>query len=138
MQCNYSSVVTWLFGFSISTAVFNKEEDIGTYTVKAVDDPRTLNKILYIRPPGNIYSFNDVVSLWEKKIGKNLERVYVPEDQLLKNIQGASVVDSHFISFVCKLYIYIYIYSDMNKLVNFAVLMVLHISNWMLAIFIML
>ncbi|KAF6162295.1 hypothetical protein GIB67_008424, partial [Kingdonia uniflora] len=38
-------------------AVYNKEDDIGTYTIKVVDDPRTLNKILYIRPPENIYSF---------------------------------------------------------------------------------
>ncbi|KAH9656731.1 Phenylcoumaran benzylic ether reductase 1 [Citrus sinensis] len=69
-------------------AVYNKEDDIGTYTIKAVDDPRTLNKILYIKPPGNIYSFNDLVSLWERKIGKTLQRVYVPEEQVLKNIQG--------------------------------------------------
>lgn len=72
-------------------AVFNKEDDIGTYTIKAVDDPRTLNKVLYIKPPGNIYSFNDLVSLWEKKIGKTLERIYVPEEQLLKNIQEAPI-----------------------------------------------
>ncbi|KAI5577295.1 hypothetical protein POPTR_009G118100v4 [Populus trichocarpa] len=72
-------------------AVFNKEDDIATYTIKAVDDPRTLNKILYIKPPANTISFNDLVSLWEKKIGKTLERIYVPEEQLLKNIQEASV-----------------------------------------------
>ncbi|XP_052288370.1 phenylcoumaran benzylic ether reductase Pyrc5 isoform X3 [Citrus sinensis] len=71
-------------------AVYNKEDDIGTYTIKAVDDPRTLNKILYIKPPGNIYSFNDLVSLWERKIGKTLQRVYVPEKQVLKNIQEAA------------------------------------------------
>ncbi|CAK9134085.1 unnamed protein product [Ilex paraguariensis] len=70
-------------------AVFNKEEDIGTYTIKAVDDPRTLNKILYIKPPGNVYSFNELVSLWEKKIGKTLERIHVPEEQILKNIAEA-------------------------------------------------
>ncbi|KAF2290091.1 hypothetical protein GH714_029926 [Hevea brasiliensis] len=70
-------------------AIFNKEDDIATYTIKAVDDPRTLNKILYIRPPANIYSFNDLVSLWEKQISKTLERIYVPEEQLLKNIQEA-------------------------------------------------
>ncbi|KAH9696194.1 Phenylcoumaran benzylic ether reductase 1 [Citrus sinensis] len=74
-------------------AVYNKEDDIGTYTIKAVDDPRTLNKILYIKPPGNIYSFNDLVSLWERKIGKTLERVYVPEEQVLKNIQAAPPVN---------------------------------------------
>ncbi|XP_058092061.1 eugenol synthase 2-like isoform X3 [Magnolia sinica] len=69
----------------------NPKEDIGTFTIKAVDDPRTLNKILYLRPPANIYSFNDVVSLWEKKIGKTLERIYVPEEQLLKNIQESPI-----------------------------------------------
>ncbi|GLU02889.1 hypothetical protein SLE2022_201220 [Rubroshorea leprosula] len=71
-------------------AVFNKEEDITTYTIKAVDDPRTLNKILYIRPPLNTYSFNDLVPLWERKIGKTLERIYVSEEQLLKNIQEST------------------------------------------------
>ncbi|OWM88321.1 phenylcoumaran benzylic ether reductase Pyrc5-like [Punica granatum] len=72
-------------------AIFNKEDDIATYTIRAVDDPRTLNKILYIRPPANIYSFNDLVSLWEKKIGKTLERIYIPEEQVLKDIQEAPV-----------------------------------------------
>lgn len=61
-------------------------EDIANYTIKAVNDPRTLNKILFVRPPGNILSFNEIMSLWEKKIGKTLEKVHVPEDQLLKNI----------------------------------------------------
>ncbi|KAG6585590.1 Phenylcoumaran benzylic ether reductase TP7, partial [Cucurbita argyrosperma subsp. sororia] len=68
--------------------IFNLEEDIGTYTIKAVDDPKTENKILYIRPPKNTYSFNDLVALWEKKIDKVLEKIYVPEDQILKDIQG--------------------------------------------------
>ncbi|KAJ4980337.1 hypothetical protein NE237_031174 [Protea cynaroides] len=69
-------------------AVFNKEEDIATYTIRAVDDPRTLNKILYVRPPPNIFSFNEFIALWENKIGKTLEKIYVTEEQILKNIQG--------------------------------------------------
>ncbi|TQD81953.1 hypothetical protein C1H46_032500 [Malus baccata] len=72
-------------------AVFNKEDDIGTYTIRAVDDPRTLNKILYLKPPQNIYSFNELVALWEKKIGKVLEKVYVPEDKILKDIAEAPI-----------------------------------------------
>ncbi|KAK3440980.1 hypothetical protein EUGRSUZ_B01243 [Eucalyptus grandis] len=64
---------------------------LGDGNVKAMDDPRTLNKIMYIRPPANAYSFNDLVSLWERKIGKTLERVYVPEEQVLKNILEAAV-----------------------------------------------
>lgn len=79
-----------IMGDGTPKAVFNKEEDIGTYTIKAVDDPRTLNKILYVRPPLNTYSFNDLVSLWEKKIGKTLERIHVPEEQILKQITEAS------------------------------------------------
>lgn len=55
-----------------------------------MDDPRTLNKTVLIRPPKNIYTFNELVALWEKKIGKTLEKVYVPEEQLLKDIQGQS------------------------------------------------
>lgn len=72
-------------------AIFNKEDDIGTYTIRAVDDPRTLNKILYIKPPKNIYSFNELISLWEKKIGNTLEKIYVPEEQLLKDIQESPI-----------------------------------------------
>lgn len=70
--------------------IFVKEEDIATYTIKAVDDPRTLNKIVYLRPPENILSINEIVSLWEKKIGKTLEKTYLLEDQLLKKIQESS------------------------------------------------
>ncbi|XP_027354063.1 isoflavone reductase-like protein [Abrus precatorius] len=78
-----------IFGHGNIKAIFNNEEDIGTYTVKAVDDQRTLNKVLYLRPPKNIYSFNEVVALWEKKIGKTLEKSYVSEDKLLKDIEEA-------------------------------------------------
>lgn len=71
-----------------SSAIFVDEVDVAAYTIKAMDDPRTLNKILYLRPPANIYSINDLVSLWEKKACKTLERIYVPEEQVLKNIKG--------------------------------------------------
>ncbi|CAN1255797.1 Phenylcoumaran benzylic ether reductase 1 [Linum perenne] len=77
-----------ILGDGNAKAVFNREEDIGTYTIRAVDDPRTLNKLVYIRPPNNIYSFNDLVSLWERKIEKKLERVYVPEEEILKHTRG--------------------------------------------------
>uniref|UniRef100_A0A0E0E200 NmrA-like domain-containing protein n=1 Tax=Oryza meridionalis TaxID=40149 RepID=A0A0E0E200_9ORYZ len=74
-------------GPSNRQGVFATEEDVGTYTIKAVDDPRTLKKILYLRPPSNILSHNELVSLWEKKVGKTFERVYIPEDEVLKKTQ---------------------------------------------------
>ncbi|KAI3726513.1 hypothetical protein L1987_66310 [Smallanthus sonchifolius] len=77
-----------------------KEEDIALTTIKAVDDPRTLNKTLIFRPPGNILSFNEIVSIWESKIGKTLGRTYVSEDQLLKNIQVAPSELSSFLSII--------------------------------------
>lgn len=77
-----------IFFILSKTGVFATEEDVGTYTIKAVDDPRTLNKILYLRPSSNILSHNELVSLWEKKVGKTFDRVYIPEDEVLKKIQG--------------------------------------------------
>ena len=73
---------------SVVSGVYVTEEDIGVYTIKAVDDPRTLNKTLFLKPSANILTFNEIVSLWENKIGHTLEKIYVPEDQLLKNISG--------------------------------------------------
>eukprot|EP01018_Ginkgo_biloba_P008362 Gb_21755 [translate_table: standard] len=87
-----------IFGDGNTKAVFVKEEDIGTFTIKAVDDPRTLNKTLYLRLPANIFSFNELVALWEKKIGKTLEKVYVPEEQVLKTIAETSFPGNLFIS----------------------------------------
>jgi len=81
------------FEMSVS-GVYVSEEDVGTYTIKAVDDQRTLNKILYLRPPANVLTFNQLVSLWEKKIKSTLEKVYIPEDQILKNIQGQCIYSS--------------------------------------------
>ena len=78
----------FLLTFVSFTVVLNTEEDVATYTIRSVDDPRTLNKILYVRPPGNTLSYNDLVSLWEKHHSEILKRVYVSEDKVLKIIKG--------------------------------------------------
>ncbi|PIA52710.1 hypothetical protein AQUCO_01000525v1 [Aquilegia coerulea] len=80
-----------ILGDGNAKAVLNQEDDVATYTIKAVDDPRTLNKIFYIKPPSNTLSFNELVALWEKKIGKNLEKTFVPEEEVLKNIEEAPI-----------------------------------------------
>ncbi|KAH0694437.1 hypothetical protein KY285_021534 [Solanum tuberosum] len=79
-------------------AVFNEEHDIGTYTIKAVDDPRTLNKSLYIRPPKNTLSFNELVVIWEKLIGKTLEKIYVPGEQILKDVQPSQTLINYMLA----------------------------------------
>ncbi|PKA53888.1 Isoflavone reductase-like protein [Apostasia shenzhenica] len=94
-----------IFGDGNAKVIFNLEDDIGTFAYKAADDPRTLNKIVYLRPAGNIYSHNELVDLWEKKTGKKFERVYVSEEDVIKLIKEASgprkeVLDIHYCAFV--------------------------------------
>ncbi|KAK3037646.1 hypothetical protein RJ639_030423 [Escallonia herrerae] len=64
------------------------EDDIGTYTAKALDDPRTLNKTLYLRPPENILSQRQLVEKWEKLSGKILEKVEVSAEEFLASMEG--------------------------------------------------
>ena len=61
------------------------EVDVRTYTIKAAGNLRTLNKVVHIRLPANYLTFNEVVSLWEKKIGMTLEKIYVPEEKILRH-----------------------------------------------------
>ncbi|KAK2435408.1 phenylcoumaran benzylic ether reductase Betv6 [Trifolium repens] len=68
-------------------SIFNTEEGVAAFTIRTVDDPRTLNKTLYIRPPSNTLSYNDLISLWEKKTGNTLKRIYIREEQILKMMQ---------------------------------------------------
>jgi hypothetical protein len=57
-------------------------------TIKAIDDPRTLNKQLVIRPKTNILSLNEIVELFEKKIGHNLEKNYIPGSVIQAQLDG--------------------------------------------------
>ena len=68
--------------------MFVVENYIAAYTVRAVEDPRTLNKILYVRPPANVVSHNELISMWEKKTGRTLQKEHVPEEDILKWIKG--------------------------------------------------
>lgn len=73
-----------IYGDGNMKAVCVAEEDIGVYTIKTVDDPRTLNKTVHFRPPANIISQNEMVALWEAKTGRSLEKLFMSEQELLK------------------------------------------------------
>uniref|UniRef100_A0ACD5VDE3 Uncharacterized protein n=1 Tax=Avena sativa TaxID=4498 RepID=A0ACD5VDE3_AVESA len=79
-----------VLGDGDAKAVFVVEEDIAVYTIRAIDDPRTLNKILYMRPPANIVSHNELISMWETKTGKTLQIARIPEVDLLEWIKEAA------------------------------------------------
>lgn len=62
--------------------------DIGKFTVKAMNDIRTLNKIVHFRPPSNLLNINELASMWEKKIGRTLPRIVMTEEDLLIAAKG--------------------------------------------------
>jgi len=74
-----------------------KEYDIAMYTIKSIDDPRTLNKTVYIRPPENILSQREVVQIWEKLIGKELQKSSISAEQLLRSMKGEiNIIDQQY------------------------------------------
>ncbi|KAK7360617.1 hypothetical protein VNO77_02624 [Canavalia gladiata] len=77
-----------LFGDGKLKAVFLDEDDIATYTIKTIDDPRTLNKTLYLRPPQNVLSQAELIGIWEKLIGKELEKTYISPESFLTTLKG--------------------------------------------------
>ncbi|KQK00937.1 probable pinoresinol-lariciresinol reductase 3 [Brachypodium distachyon] len=78
-----------IFGEGNTKGIFVQESDVAEFTVCTIDDPRTLNKTLYLRPLGNVYSLNELVGLWETKINKCLKKIHITEEQLLENIHDA-------------------------------------------------
>lgn len=66
------------------------EDDVGMYTIKTIDDPRTLNKTVYLRPPENVLSQIQLVEIWEKLSGKKLEKVTISQEDFLASMTGNS------------------------------------------------
>ncbi|KAK6940500.1 NmrA-like domain [Dillenia turbinata] len=72
-----------VYGTGKAKAVLNYEEDIAWYTIKVAVDPRTCNRVVFYRPPKNIVSQFELISLWEKKIGRSFKVVPVPEEVVM-------------------------------------------------------
>lgn len=81
-------------------AIYVDEDDIAKYTIKTIDDPRTLNKTVYIRPPKNILSQREVVQIWEKLIGKELQKSSISEEDFLATLQGKNTSYNNLLIFL--------------------------------------
>lgn len=79
----------------LSAGVATTRENIAAYTAKAAVDPHTLNKRLIIRPPENIVSQNELISLWERISGNQVRRCHMSEEELQKNIEGLLISSHH-------------------------------------------
>ncbi|CAA7393306.1 unnamed protein product [Spirodela intermedia] len=89
-----------LCSLSLSTAVFVDEDDIATYAVMTINDPRAANKTVYIRPPENVLSQMNLVRLWEELIGRQLEKPRLSSDDFFSAMKGmdysSQVAMGHF------------------------------------------
>ncbi|XP_057448722.1 isoflavone reductase homolog [Lotus japonicus] len=77
-----------LYGDGNVKVVLMDEDDVATYTIKTIDDPRTLNKTVYLRPPENILSQRELIEKWEKLIGKQLDKSTMSEQDFLSSLKG--------------------------------------------------
>ncbi|KAK2373701.1 hypothetical protein P8452_46646 [Trifolium repens] len=81
-----------LYGDGNVKVVLMDEDDVATYTIKTIDDPRTLNKTIYLRPPENILTQRELIEKWEKLIGKKLDKSTLSEQDFLSSIKGLDFV----------------------------------------------
>ncbi|EAZ11189.1 hypothetical protein OsJ_01038 [Oryza sativa Japonica Group] len=85
-------------------------KDMSAVAIKAMEDERAANKILYVRPPANKLSLGQLVRLWEKKSGNTLQKRYVSDLQLANQVQEApfpvnfqlAMVHSTLVAGVCE------------------------------------
>ncbi|KAF1002626.1 hypothetical protein AG4045_030249 [Apium graveolens] len=61
----------------------NYEKDIAEYTVKVATDPRTENGLIIYRLPKCIITQMDLISIWEKKIGRTMEKTFISGEKLI-------------------------------------------------------
>lgn len=70
--------------------IFVDEADVATYTVKTIDDPRTLNKTLYLRPKENILTQRQLVDMWENLTGRTLDKFSISAQDFLASMKGTN------------------------------------------------
>ncbi|XVF42996.1 hypothetical protein PTKIN_Ptkin02bG0004800 [Pterospermum kingtungense] len=94
-----------IYGDGSVKAYFVAGTDIGKFTMKTVDDIRTVNKSVHFRPACNFYNMNELATLWERKIGRTLPRVTVTENDLLSAAAENCIPQSIVASFTHDIFI---------------------------------
>ena len=80
------------------TVAYMDEDDIATYTIKTIDDPRALDKTVYLRPPENILTQRQLIEKWENLTGRKLEKCSIPAKDFLDSMKGINQFLSEFCS----------------------------------------
>ncbi|KAK1360277.1 Isoeugenol synthase 1 [Heracleum sosnowskyi] len=79
-----------IYGTGETKFVCNYEKDVAEYTLKVATDPRTENCIVIYRLPRNIITQLDLISSWEKKTGRAMEKTFISEEEIIKLSQSSS------------------------------------------------
>ncbi|XP_068334282.1 isoflavone reductase homolog [Pyrus communis] len=77
-----------IYGDGNTKVTIVDEDDIATYTIKTIDDLRTLNKTLYIRPPENVVTHKELVEMWENVMGRKLQQITISKQDFLASMKG--------------------------------------------------
>ncbi|XP_031098712.1 isoflavone reductase homolog isoform X2 [Ipomoea triloba] len=72
--------------------IYMDEDDVAAYTVKCIDDPRTLNKTVYLRPQQNILTQRELIAKWENLKGIELQKITVTADEFLASMKDMDFV----------------------------------------------
>ncbi|CAN8303678.1 unnamed protein product [Cochlearia groenlandica] len=80
-----------IYGQGNVKVVFADEDDIAKYTAKTLNDPRTLNKTVYIRPRENVLTHIELVKIWENLTGIELKKTNINAKDFLANIEQMEI-----------------------------------------------
>ncbi|XP_077249336.1 isoeugenol synthase 1-like [Tasmannia lanceolata] len=94
-----------VYGSGEAKAVLNYEKDVAAYTIKAATDPRFCNRVIIYRPPGNIISQLELIASWEKKSGRTLKKIHVPEEEIVKLSESLTYPDNIPVSILHNIFI---------------------------------
>ncbi|XP_031098711.1 isoflavone reductase homolog isoform X1 [Ipomoea triloba] len=82
----------YIYGTGNVKVIYMDEDDVAAYTVKCIDDPRTLNKTVYLRPQQNILTQRELIAKWENLKGIELQKITVTADEFLASMKDMDFV----------------------------------------------
>ncbi|CAN0910172.1 Bifunctional pinoresinol-lariciresinol reductase, partial [Linum grandiflorum] len=94
----------FIYGDGNVKVVYMDEDDVATYTIKSIDDDRTLNKTVYLRPPENIMTHRELVETWEKLSGNQLQKIELSSQHFLALMEGKDVWEQVVIGHLYHIY----------------------------------
>ncbi|KAI6675590.1 hypothetical protein NL676_003496 [Syzygium grande] len=90
-----------VYGTGEAKAVLNYEQDTARYTIKVANDLRTCNCVV----SRNLFSQNELISLWEKKMVQSFEKVLMQEDEMIKLSQTLPSPDNIAVSIIHSIFV---------------------------------